>query len=137
VGNILGPQQHGTWRRWALNMYCHLLNEAVASEREDCPGTDPHPALDWMPTFRAPISPMSRQKLDWTSVGQRGGACRTGGIGRGAQDRYGDPPAAVQSLLSGHVRSGPRTGLSEVTRKEPSDPAFNRGPHAGQEFVKG
>jgi transcription-repair coupling factor (superfamily II helicase) len=122
VGNILGPQQHGHVAAVGFDLYCHLLNEAVARLKGEEVEQDRSPVLHldqdaYIPTTYVPDE---REKLDWykrlAAVDTHAGLAE---LEKELQDRYGEPPRPVRSLLEVvAVRVWARElGLSEVTQK--------------------
>jgi transcription-repair coupling factor (superfamily II helicase) len=142
VGNILGPQQHGNVAAVGFDMYCHLLNEAVARLRgEELPqDRTPQLHLDLDAYLPANYIADERQKLDWykrlANVTKHE---ELQALEEELKDRYGDPPAAVQSLLEVvSIRVWARElGLSEVTLKgNQVILRFYEDRMPGQDFVK-
>ncbi|MGH7441675.1 MAG: transcription-repair coupling factor, partial [bacterium] len=122
VGNILGPQQHGNVAAVGFDLYCHLLNEAVAKLKGEDVVQDRVPTLHLDLDAYIPQTYISdeRQKLDWykrlAAVESHESLAE---LETELKDRYGDPPSPVRSLLEVvAVRVWARDlGLSEVTQK--------------------
>ena len=142
VGNILGPQQHGNVAAVGFDMYCHLLNEAVAKLKGEELPQERTPTLHLDLDAYLPGTYISdeRQKLDWykrlASVATHPELQE---LELELKDRYGDPPSAVQSLLEVvSVRVWARElGLSEVTQKGAQVILrFYEDSTPGQDFVK-
>jgi transcription-repair coupling factor (superfamily II helicase) len=122
VGNILGPQQHGNVAAVGFDLYCHLLNAAVARLKGEEVEQDRTPtlSLDLDAYIPADYVPDERQKLDWY---KRLAAVEShpdlAELEEELKDRYGEAPRPVRSLLEVvAVRIWARElGLSEVTQK--------------------
>jgi transcription-repair coupling factor (superfamily II helicase) len=122
VGNILGPQQHGNVAAVGFDLYCHLLNEAVARLKGEEVEQDRTPtlSLDLDAYIPQTYVPDERQKLDWykrlAAVASHG---ELSDLEKELKDRYGEAPRPVRSLLEVvAVRVWARElGLSEVTQK--------------------
>ncbi|HTB22347.1 MAG TPA: transcription-repair coupling factor [bacterium] len=122
VGNILGPQQHGNVSAVGFDLYCHLLNEAVARLKGEDVEQDRSPTLNLDRDAYIPQTYIEdeRQKLDWY---KRLAAVESheslAAHEEEMTDRYGEIPGPVRSLLEVvAVRVWARDlGLSEVTQK--------------------
>jgi len=122
VGNILGPQQHGNVSAVGFDLYCHLLNEAVARLKGDEVEVDRTPTLNLDLDAYIPQTYIEdeRQKLDWykrlAAVGSHDELAELEGE---LKDRYGEAPRPVRSLMEVvAVRVWARElGLKEVTQK--------------------
>jgi len=122
VGNILGPQQHGNVAAVGFELYCHLLNEAVARLKGEDVEQDRTPTLNLDLDAYIPQTYIQdeRQKLDWY---KRLAAVESHDVLAAHEteldDRYGEIPRPMRSLLEVvAVRVWARDlGLSEVTQK--------------------
>jgi transcription-repair coupling factor (superfamily II helicase) len=122
VGNILGPQQHGNVSAVGFDLYCHLLNEAVARLKGEDVEQDRTPTLNLDLDAYIPQTYIQdeRQKLDWykrlAAVDSHEGLAA---LEEEMADRYGEVPRPVRSLLEVvAVRVWAlELGLSEVTQK--------------------
>ena len=122
VGNILGPQQHGNVAAVGFDLYCHLLNEAVARLKGEDIEADRTPSLQLDQDAYIPQTYIEdeRQRLDWykrlANVASHG---ELDGLETELKDRYGEAPRPLRSLLEVvAVRVWARDlGLSEVTQK--------------------
>jgi len=119
-GQHPGPQQHGNVAAVGFDMYCHLLNEAVAKLKGgELPRNGPPPCnLDLDAYLRAPISPMSGQSWIGTSGWPTWRACELVHWKRGAQGPLRRSPCRSAEPAGWSASGlGPGTGLSEVTQK--------------------
>lgn len=122
VGNILGPQQHGNVAAVGFDLYCHLLNDAVARLKGEEVEQDRTPTLNLDLDAYIPQTyiPDERQKLDWYKrLAAVESHADLNDLESELKDRYGEPPRPLQSLLEVvAVRVWARDlGLSEVTQK--------------------
>jgi len=122
VGNILGPQQHGNVAAVGFDLYCHLLNEAVARLKGEDVEQDRTPTLNLDLDAFLPQTyiPDERQKLDWYKrLAAVEGHDALAELEAELVDRYGEAPRPVRSLLEVvAVRVWARElGLKEVTQK--------------------
>lgn len=122
VGNILGPQQHGNVAAVGFDMYCHLLQEAVARLKGEDIEADRTPLLNLDQDAYIPQAYIAdeRERLDWykrLSAVEAHEALRE--LETELKDRYGEAPRPLRSLLEVvAVRVWARhLGLKEVTQK--------------------
>jgi transcription-repair coupling factor (superfamily II helicase) len=122
VGNILGPQQHGNVAAVGFDMYCHLLQEAVARLKGEDVEADRAPTLSLDQDAYIPQAYIAdeRERLDWykrlSAVEGHDGLHE---LEAELKDRYGEAPRPLRSLLEVvAVRVWARhLGLKEVTQK--------------------
>lgn len=103
AGNLLGAEQHGHIASVGFEMYCRLLEEAIQESRGEQKPEPPETAIELPLDAYIPEEyiPDARQKVEMYK--------KIAGIGRlehadllqdELTDRFGDPPAPVQNLLS-------------------------------------
>ncbi len=104
AGNLLGSEQHGHMEAVGYDLYCKLLNESVQEiQGAQSAGEDYETVIDLDIDAFIPDSYISSeaQKLD---IYKRVAAIRSAeeeeDILEELMDRFGDPPRAVQNLLS-------------------------------------
>jgi transcription-repair coupling factor (superfamily II helicase) len=122
VGNILGPQQHGHVSAVGFDLYCHLLNKAIAKLKGEELQEDRSPTLHLDMDAYLPENYISdpRQKMEWykrlAAVEDRAELAE---MELELKDRYGACPRAVQSLLEAvDIRIWAlELGLCEVTQR--------------------
>jgi transcription-repair coupling factor (superfamily II helicase) len=122
VGNILGPQQHGHVAAVGFDLYCHLLNEAVANLKGEEIQPDRTPALQLDLEAYLPENFIDdpRQKMEWY---KRLAAIETREQLHEAEaelkDRYGEIPRQASNLLEVvEIRLWALDlGLAEITQK--------------------
>ncbi len=103
AGNILGAEQHGFMVEIGFDLYCRLLEEAVAKIKEvPLKKDEPQPRLDLKVNAYLPSSYITNQdqKIDFY---QRIYASDSGEeleeVEEEMRDRYGAPPSPVKNLL--------------------------------------
>ena len=122
VGNILGPQQHGHVSAVGFDLYCHLLNEAVAKLKGEEVEQDRTPTLHLDMDAYIPENyiPDPRQKMDWYKrLAAADSREELQEMEAELKDRYGPPPRSVASLLEAvEIRIWAlELGLCEVTQR--------------------
>ncbi len=122
TGNILGPEQHGHVAAVGFDLYCHLLNEAVATLKGEEVEQERNPALhlDMDAYLPEDYVPDPRHKMDlYKRLAAAESEAELEELASEIRDRFGEPPSPVRSLLEAvRVRIlARRLGLSEVSQK--------------------
>lgn len=123
AGNILGSQQHGHMESVGYDMYLKLLSDAVLEEKGEKPTREEECMVDIQVSAHIPESYI-------TSAGQRLETYRRIADIRSAEDesdvldelidRYGEPPAAVRSLVDVALlrNTAASLGIREIAQRE-------------------
>ena len=103
AGNILGAEQHGFMVEIGFDLYCRLLEEAVAKIK-DIPlkKEEPQPRLDLKVNAYLPSSYITNQdqKIDfYQRIYTSSSSEELGEVEEELCDRYGAPPPPVKNLL--------------------------------------
>ncbi len=122
VGNILGPEQHGHVAAVGFDLYCHLLQEAVAKLKGEDVEPDRTPILELDMDAYLPETYVedARQKMDWYKrLSNVETFDELADLRHEMKDRYGIAPMPAQSLIDAvEIRVWARElGLSQVVSK--------------------
>ena len=102
AGNLLGRQQHGHINAVGLNLYCQMLERAVASLKGEAPAPELRTTLNLGLDIRIPPEYIPSENLRLRTykriAGITGGAERQE-VRRELEDRFGPPPPPVEYLL--------------------------------------
>lgn len=123
AGNILGSQQHGHMESVGYDMYLKLLSDAVLEEKGGKPAREEECMVDIQVSAHIPETYIA-------SAGQRLETYRRIAEIRSTEDesdvldelidRYGDPPAAVRSLVDVALlrNTAAALGIREIAQRE-------------------
>ena len=103
AGNVLGVQQHGHMQMVGYELYCKLLNTAVASLRKEMPEAEFETVVEMEADAYIPSSYIEaeEQKLDlYKRIASIGDEETFLDMQDELIDRFGEPPAAVLNLMA-------------------------------------
>jgi transcription-repair coupling factor (superfamily II helicase) len=102
AGNLLGREQHGHIEAVGFDMYCQMMERAVAERKGEAVTPERHASLNLGQEIRIPPeyieSENLRLRIYKRIAGVRSEAERVE-VQRELQDRFGPPPPAVSNLL--------------------------------------
>ncbi len=102
AGNILGAEQHGFINTIGFELYCKMLEEAIAQLRghQEAPEQEPVIELDLDAYIDDEYLPDSRQKLSfYKRLAAADSVCEVDELADELLDRYGEWPQSVVNLL--------------------------------------
>lgn len=122
AGNLLGPEQSGYMMSVGYDMYLKLLEEAVLEEKGEPPRQSAECSADLTVSANIPEQyvPSNEQRID---LYRRIAQIRTEEDARDMVDelidRFGDPPASVDALISVALlrAAAAAAGISEIAQK--------------------
>ena len=123
AGNILGAQQHGHMEAVGYDMYLKLLNDAVLEEKGEQPVSAAECMVDIQVTAHIPETYIagSDQRLEaYRRIADIADAEDASDVLDEMIDRFGDPPAAVKSLVDVALvrNTAASLGIREIAQRE-------------------
>jgi len=102
AGNLLGREQHGHIEAVGFDMYCQMMERAVAERRGDAVTPERRATLNLGQEIRIPPEYIESENLRLRIYKRIAGVTSEGErneVRRELEDRFGPPPPAVESLL--------------------------------------
>lgn len=123
AGNILGAQQHGHMEAVGYDMYLKLLNDAVLEEKGEQPTAATECMVDIQITAHIPENYIagSAQRLEaYRRIADIVDSEDASDVLDEMIDRFGDPPAAVKSLVDVALirNTAASLGIKEISQRE-------------------
>lgn len=104
AGNLLGAEQHGHIAAVGFEMYCRLLEEAVAELKGQPKAVEAPPMVIDLPVdafMPEGYVPDSRQKIEvYKKINAVGSMEQAAQLTKELADRFGQPPSPVENLLT-------------------------------------
>lgn len=103
AGNILGPEQHGHIVSVGFDLYCRLLEEAIAELRGEKPPEPAELTIDLPVDAHIPVGYIadSMQKVEfYKKVAAAADTAELDEVAEEIEDRFGEPLPAVHNLLT-------------------------------------
>jgi len=124
AGNILGPEQSGHIAAVGYELYCQLLEQAVAELRGQPPPArrQAHVELGIDAYIPADYVPSERQRMEiYRRLARAAGGEDLSQLRGDLADAYGRPPPAVETLLQqAEIRTlAGRLGINSIIRMDP------------------
>jgi transcription-repair coupling factor (superfamily II helicase) len=122
AGNLLGPQQHGHVNAVGFDLYCRMLERAVAEEKGETPQPELRATLSLGLEIRIPPEYVPQENVRLRAY-QRIAAISSEGerdeVARELEDRFGPLPRAVENLLDYALLKSvcERLGVAAVERR--------------------
>jgi transcription-repair coupling factor (superfamily II helicase) len=102
AGNLLGREQHGHIEAVGFDMYCQMMERAVAERKGEAVAPERHASLNLGQEIRIPPDYIDSENLRLRIYKRISGVASEEErveVQRELQDRFGTPPAAVTNLL--------------------------------------
>jgi transcription-repair coupling factor (superfamily II helicase) len=102
AGNILGSEQHGHIEAVGFDMYCQMMERAVAERKGEAVAPERHATLNLGQEIRIPPEYIDSENLRLRIYKRISGVSSEAErieVQRELQDRFGPPPPAVANLL--------------------------------------
>jgi transcription-repair coupling factor (superfamily II helicase) len=102
AGNLLGREQHGHIEAVGFDMYCQMMERAVASRKGEALAPERHATLNLGQEIRIPPEYIDSENLRLRIYKRISGVTSEAErveVQRELQDRFGPPPPAVANLL--------------------------------------
>ncbi|MGD0962877.1 MAG: transcription-repair coupling factor [Candidatus Acidiferrales bacterium] len=102
AGNILGSEQHGHIEAVGFDMYCQMMERAVAERKGEAVAPERHATLNLGQEIRIPPDYIESENLRLRIYKRISGVSSEAErveVQRELQDRFGPPPPAVANLL--------------------------------------
>ncbi len=102
AGNMLGREQHGHVAAVGFDMYCRMLERAVAERKGEALAPDLHVTLNLGLDIRIPPAYINSENLRlrvYKRIAGIGNDAEREAVRREIEDRFGAPPASVENLL--------------------------------------
>ena len=102
AGNILGSEQHGHIEAVGFDMYCQMMERAVAERKGEAVAPERHATLNLGQEIRIPPEYIESENLRLRIYKRISGVSSEAErveVQRELQDRFGPPPPAVANLL--------------------------------------
>jgi transcription-repair coupling factor (superfamily II helicase) len=122
AGNLLGPQQHGHVNAVGFDLYCRMLERAVAEQKGETPQPELRATLNLGLDIRIPPEYVPQENVRLRTY-QRIAAVTSEGqrdeVARELEDRFGPLPRAVENLLDYALLKSvcERLGVAAVERR--------------------
>ncbi len=104
AGNLLGAEQHGHIAAVGFEMYCRLLEEAIAELKGKPREAEPPPMVIGLPVdayMPESFVPDSRQKIEvYKKINTISSMEQAAQLAKELADRFGQPPPPVENLLT-------------------------------------
>ncbi len=122
TGNLLGPEQHGHMAAVGYDLYCKLLNEAIATAKGQQPKPDIEPTIDIKVDAYIDNSyiPHEAHKIEfYKKIAAIENSEDKFNVEDELIDRFGDMPREVQSLIDiSYIRAlAKRIGIGEISER--------------------
>jgi transcription-repair coupling factor (superfamily II helicase) len=122
AGNLLGPQQHGHINAVGFELYCRMLERAVAERKGEAPAMELRTALNLGLDIRIPPEYIPGEGLrlrTYQRIAAVADERARDELRRELADRFGPPPAAVENLLAYALlkAAAERLGVAAVERR--------------------
>lgn len=122
AGNLLGPQQHGHINAVGFELYCRMLERAVAERKGEAPPRELRTALNLGLDIRIPAEYIPGEALrlrTYQRIAAVADEKARAELRRELADRFGPPPPAVDNLLAYAVlkATAERLGVAAVERR--------------------
>jgi transcription-repair coupling factor (superfamily II helicase) len=102
AGNILGSEQHGHIEAVGFDMYCQMMERAVAERKGEAVAPERHATLNLGQEIRIPPEYIDSENLRlriYKRISSVSSEAERTEVQRELQDRFGPPPPAVANLL--------------------------------------
>ncbi len=124
AGNLLGREQHGHISAIGFDLYCQMLERAVANKKGEAPASELRATLNLGLDIRIPPEYIPSENLrlrTYKRIAGISGEEEREAVRRELEDRFGPPPAAVSNLLAYAVLKSvcERLQISSVERRGP------------------
>ncbi|HUJ33292.1 MAG TPA: transcription-repair coupling factor [Candidatus Acidoferrum sp.] len=109
AGNLLGREQHGHIEAVGFDMYCQMMERAVAERKGDVVAPERRATLNLGQEIRIPPEYIESENLRLRIYKRIAGVTSEGDrneVRRELEDRFGPPPPSVDSLLEYAVLKG-------------------------------
>ena len=122
AGNLLGHEQHGHISAIGFDLYCQMLERAVANKKGEAPASELRATLNLGLDIRIPPEYIPSENLRLRTYKQIAGITsreERDAVERELADRFGPPPPGVANLLSYAVLKSicERLQISSVERR--------------------
>ncbi|HKS65597.1 MAG TPA: transcription-repair coupling factor [Candidatus Acidoferrales bacterium] len=102
AGNLLGREQHGHIEAVGFDMYCQMLERAVAERKGEAVTPERRATLNLGQEIRIPPEYIESENLRlriYKRIAEVGSDAERGEVRKELEDRFGPPPPAVENLL--------------------------------------
>jgi len=102
AGNLLGRQQHGHINAIGFDLYCQMLERAVAALKGEAPASELRTTINLGLEIRIPSEYIPGENLrlrTYKHIAGVAGDAERDEVRRELEDRFGPPPPAVDNLL--------------------------------------
>jgi len=102
AGNLLGREQHGHIEAVGFDMYCQMMERAVAEKKGEAVAPERRATLNLGQEIRIPPEYIESENLRlriYKRVAQVASDAERAEVRKELEDRFGPPPAAVENLL--------------------------------------
>ena len=102
AGNLLGREQHGHIESVGFDMYCQMMERAVAERKGEAVAPERHASLNLGQEIRIPPEYIDNENLRlriYKRISSVASEAERVEVQRELQDRFGPPPPAVANLL--------------------------------------
>jgi transcription-repair coupling factor (superfamily II helicase) len=122
AGNLLGREQHGHIGAVGFDLYCQMLERAVAARKGEAPATETRTTLNLGMDIRIPSEYIRAESLrlrTYKRIAEIATEQERDALRQELEDRFGLPPAAVENLLDYAVLKSlcERLQISSVDRR--------------------